>query len=285
MVETNEEFKKQYLHFFPSVHLTQDIKGDNKLKFSYSRRIRRPSFWTLNPFWSFSDPLNWWVGNPDLNPELTHSLEIADVKYWEKSNLGASIYYRYTNDKIQRIKVLDSTGVSTTKPQNLSTMQSFGIELTYSTTPVKWWKVNGSFNYFRNIIDGGNIGAEFATDFYSWTARVNNNITLPKDFQLQVMANYRAPMESIQGTRRAMYFFDAGIKKEILKKKGNIGFRVSDITNTRKYVSDTYGDNFYINSTYRHGVRSYYATFTYKINQYKPKRGKWQYNYDMEAPF
>jgi len=283
LVETNEEFKKNYLNFFPSIHLSQELKGDNKLQLSYSRRIRRPRFWTLNPFWSFSDPLNWWVGNPDLNPELTHSFEFGNMKYWQKSTVTASIYYRHTDGVIQRIRTLDSTGVSITKPQNLSSQESFGLEVTYSITPFKWWRFNGSFNYFRRIIDGGNIGEGYATDFYSWTGRINNNLTLWKKINLQVMFNYRAPRETTQGKRREMYFMDIGLKKDIMSKKGNISFRVSDVFNSRKYVTDTYGDNYYINSTYKHGIRTYYLSFTYKINKYKPKRQRQDSDYEMEG--
>ncbi|MBL4655789.1 MAG: TonB-dependent receptor, partial [Bacteroidia bacterium] len=111
LTESSLSSNKNYLGFFPSAHFTKGMKGNNKLQLSYSRRIRRPGFWNLNPFWSYANPLNLWVGNPDLNPEYTHSFEFGDVKYWDNSTLTASIYYRHTDGVIQRIRTIDSNSV------------------------------------------------------------------------------------------------------------------------------------------------------------------------------
>ncbi|MBL4715253.1 MAG: TonB-dependent receptor [Flavobacteriales bacterium] len=275
--------EKSYLNFFPSAHFTQDIKGNNKLQFSYSRRIRRPGFWNLNPFWSYANPLNLWVGNPDLNPEYTHSFEFGDVKYWDKSTLTGSIYYRHTDGVIQRIRTIDSNGVATAKPYNLSSRESFGVEATFSSQIKEWWKINGSINYYRNIVDGGNIGEFYASDFYGWTGRINSMTTLFEDITLQLMFNYRSPRETIQGTRRQRYFMDIGLKKPVLKNKGELSFRVSDVFDSRKFEMDSYIGDTYLHSQYRHGPRTFFLSFNYKINRYKPSRRNRNYNYDMDG--
>jgi len=279
--ETDETSIKNYLNFFPSVHLSYELNKEHKMQLSYSRRIRRPSFWNLNPFNSYADPLNQWIGNPDLNPELTSSFEIGDIKYWEKNTLSSSIYYRHTDDVIQRIRRLDdSSGISITQPENLSSRESFGVEMTFSKDIFKWWKLNGSFNYFRSIVDGGNLGEGFASDFYSWTSRLSSQMTVSKselhsnifkDLDIQIMFNYRAPRETTQGMRREIYFIDIGIKKRVLQGKGTISLRLSDVLNSRKYAGETNGPGFYIYSEYKRLSQRIYAGFTYKLNRYKPK--------------
>lgn len=284
--ETGEFFEKKYLNLFPTVHLTQEIKNNQKLQFSYSRRINRPSLHNLNPFNSYADPLNLWVGNPDLNPEFTHSLELSNVNYWEKSNISSSIYYKRTDGVIQRIRTMNENGVSITQPMNLSTEESFGVELNFSNALFKWWKINGNLNYFRSIVDGTNLGKKYTGDFYSWTGRINSMMTVWKNMSIQVMFNYRGPSKTIQGTRQEMYFADIGIKKDILKEKASISFRVSDIFNTRSFVVNTYGDNFYINTLYSRWTRRVYVGFSYKINRYKPKeQERKEYEYEMDDAY
>ena len=46
----------------------------------YSKRLRRPRFWDLNPFWGLSDGRFNWEGNPFLEPELTDSYELGFLK-------------------------------------------------------------------------------------------------------------------------------------------------------------------------------------------------------------
>lgn len=273
--ETDEISIKNYLNFFPSVHLSYELNEEHKVQISYSRRIRRPSFWSLNPFNSYADPLNQWIGNPGLNPELTSSFEIGNIKYWEKNSLSSSIYYRHTDDVIQRIRRLDdSSGISITRPENLSSRELFGMELTFSKDLFKWWKVNGSFNYFRSIVDGGNLGEGFASDFYSWTSRLSSQMAVLKDMDIQIMFNYRAPRETTQGIRREIYFIDIGIKKKALKGKGTFSLRLSDVLDSRKYAGETNGPGFYIYSEYKRLSQRIYAGFTYKLNRYKPKDRK-----------
>jgi len=274
LVESNNTFKKNYVNFFPSVHLSQKLKKKNMIQLSYSRRIKRPSYRNLNPFTSYSDPLNLWIGNPDLNPELTHSLELTHIKYWEKASLSSSIYYKHTDSVMQRIRTIDTNGIATTRPENLSSRDNFGIEVAASIDILKWWKLNGSFNYFRAIVDGGNLGPSYESDSYSYTARVNSQMKFWKKLTAQIMFNYRGPRITVQGTRMEMYFMDVGLKMDIWERKGSLGLKVSDVFNSRRFQTETIGDNFVINSEYYRQSQRIYLSFSYKINNYRPKKRK-----------
>jgi outer membrane receptor protein involved in Fe transport len=281
--DTGEKNQKKYLHYFPSMHLSNELSKGNEIQLSYSKRIKRPSYRNLNPFNSYADPLNLWIGNPELNPELTHSLELNHIKYWKRSFISSGIYYRHTDSVMQRIRTLDPLGVSTTRPENLSQSNSFGIEFAFSQQLFSWWKINGSFNYFRRITDGGNLNESYKSDAYSWSGRVNSQMTIWKDLQLQLMFNYRGPRETTQGTRSEMYFVDAGVKKEVLDTKGSVSIKVRDIFNSRIYEMETFGENFYIHSQYQRSPRMVFLSFSYKINDYRSrKRRNRGENYEME---
>jgi len=98
-----------------------------------------------------------------------------------------------------------------------------------------------------------------------------------------LMFNYRSPRETIQGTRRQRYFMDIGLKKPVLKNKGELSFRVSDVFDSRKFEMDSYIGDTYLHSQYRHGPRTFFLSFNYKINRYKPSRRNRNYNYDMDG--
>jgi outer membrane receptor protein involved in Fe transport len=87
----------------PSLYLSKKVNETDDLQLNYSRRIRRPDFWQLNPFIDINDPLNIQQGNPELKPEYTNSLEFNYSKSFKNnSNFLASIYFRNTTGDITR---------------------------------------------------------------------------------------------------------------------------------------------------------------------------------------
>ncbi|MEL6674150.1 MAG: outer membrane beta-barrel family protein [Bacteroidota bacterium] len=269
LMETGESNSRQFFNFFPSLHLGYEISPGSNLQWSYSRRVRRPRFWDLNPFFTFSNPLAIRTGNPDLNPQFTNSLELSYLKYWDKASASASVYYRKTNGVITRITTVDEAGISYTRPENLAEEHAYGLELTYSQDLLPWWKLNASTNLFRGTIDAGNLFPELRQDFYSLTARLNSQMDLNKSLQLQIMANYRGPRQTAQGSRKSMLYTDIGLSQDLLKNRATFTLRVSDLFNTRKYRSEAFGDNFYRYSEFQRAPRRVFATFSYRLNQKK----------------
>jgi ferric enterobactin receptor len=270
LVATNEINDRSYADWFPSAHIGYDLSGQNTLQLSYSRRIKRPNFWYLNPFVSFSDSRNLWQGNPNLNPEYTSSYELNHIKYWDKSSISSSLYYRYTTDVIQRIREINDEGVTVAMPQNLATRDAWGLDLTFSTELSKIWKLDGNVNFFRQITESEEYGN---TDTYSWQGRINSRLIIFKDVETQLRINYRGPRETTQGLTRGMFYTDIGISKDIFNKKATLTLNVRDILNTRQYRYITEGTGFYSEGTYRWASAQTTLTFTYRLNQKKrPER-------------
>jgi outer membrane receptor protein involved in Fe transport len=271
LVQTGEENARDYFDLFPSAHLGYEFLGQNTLQVSYSRRVRRPRFHYLNPFFTFSDSRNFYSGNPNLDPEYTHSVELGHVKYWDKSSLTSSMYYRYTSGVIQRIRTIDDEGITRTSPQNLATRNSYGLEFTFSKELMKNWKMNGNMNFFRAITDGGNLGEEYEADDYSWMGRLSSKVTVFKEVDAQLRFNYRGPMENTQGRSKSSYFLDFGISRDIFQKKATLTLNVSDIFNTRKRRYETYGDRFYSEGEFQWRPRQTRLTLSYRLNQKKKR--------------
>ena len=265
--ETNEVNPRSYGNLFPSLHFTYDLPKENAIQWSYSRRVRRPVYNDLSPFVTLSDNRNFFAGNPDLNPEFSDVYELGHIKYFEKGSMTSSLYYRFTDSKIERIRELDKQGFSSTFPENLKWEQALGAEFTTTLAFYKWWKFDINTNFFYAQINGSNINDAYSTETYSWFARQTSRFSLPKNTDIQLRANYEAPIKFVQGRRKALYYLDISASKKVLKNKATINLSVLDVFNSRKFRSIFEGENYITENESQFQVRQINLTFNYRINQ------------------
>ncbi|MDH3650180.1 MAG: TonB-dependent receptor family protein [Saprospiraceae bacterium] len=267
--ETNEVNDRSYTNLFPSAHLTYQINEGNALQWSYSRRITRPRFWYLNPFFTFADDRNLFGGNPNLDPEFTSSYEFGYLKYWDNVTFGSSLYYRKTTGVIDRIVRLIGDGITRRQPENLSTRNSVGIELTTTADVNKWWRVDGSVNIFSSRTEGEVDGKTLEAESFSWRNRVTSKMKFWKDAEFQLRFDYRAPRNTTQGKRKSSYALDFGLSKDLMKRNATLTLSVRDLLDTRRWRSETFTDDFFMESEYSRHPRSFTVSFNYRLNQKK----------------
>jgi ferric enterobactin receptor len=265
--KTNEVNPRKYFNLFPSAHFTYALDADNSLQLSYSRRIRRPVYNDLSPFMTLSDSRNFSSGNPNLNPEFSDVYEIGHLKNFEKGAITTSIFYRNSLDFISNIRSVDSQGFSTSLPENLNSEKSYGVDFTSNYKLAKWWKMDLNFNLFHANIDGSNINEQYVAETNSWFARQTSRFTLKNGFDMQLRFNYEAAQKTAQGSRKAIYFFDYSLKKDILKKKGSVNVTVLDIFNTRWMRTISQGPGFYTVSNRQFRPRQINLTLSYRLKQ------------------
>ncbi|MEM1321295.1 MAG: TonB-dependent receptor [Bacteroidota bacterium] len=274
LLQTNEVNDRTYFNFFPTVHLSYELPNQHNVQISYSRRLRRPRFWYLNPFVTFSDARNVFAGNPNLDPSFTDSYELSHIKYWDKASFSSSIYYRYSTGVIRRIRDTDlETGNATIIPKNLATEDSYGLELTFSASPKKWLRLNGDVNFFRSIINGDNVGNNSSADALSMLGRITSRMTFWKKTDVQIRANYRAPRETPQGRNKAIYHMDFAASKDILKGNGTLTFSINDVFNSRRRRYITIEDSARNEGEFQWRARQFTLALNYRLNQ-KKKRGR-----------
>jgi outer membrane receptor protein involved in Fe transport len=285
LLESDEEANaRDYLNLFPSAFLSYKVNEENSLQVSYSRRVNRPRFWDLNPFFTFSDPRNQFSGNPNLDPEFTDSYELGYVNYFGKGSLTSSIYYRHTTDVIERVLNVRPDGVTIRIPQNLSTQDDIGFEFTGNYKFVKWWDLSGNLNIFRSITNGSNFQQDFNADTYTWFTRLNNKLKFSKDFEGQVRVNHQGARRTPQGYSRGITSIDLGFGKEFTKQNMSLSLNVRDLLNSRKrrYTSefDVFDEagiragTFSSESEFQWRARTIVLSLNYRINQEKKRRGR-----------
>ncbi|WP_057939652.1 outer membrane beta-barrel family protein [Algoriphagus resistens] len=265
--ETNEVNPRKYTNLFPSAHLTYNITQENALQISYSRRVRRPVYNDLSPYVTLSDSRNFFSGNPDLNPEYTNSFELGHIKYFDKGTLFTTVYYRSTDDKIERLRSVDDQGNSTTLPYNLTGENSFGVELSSDYQLYDWWKLDFNANFFHSDIDGTNIQNGYQTKTYSWLFRQTSRFTVAEGLDIQLRANYDARQKTVQGVRKGIFFMDLSASKNIFQDRGTLVFNATDIFNSRRnrYISE--GMNFYTEGNSQYQRRQLILTLSYRLKQ------------------
>lgn len=271
--------RRDYLNLFPSAFATYSFSELASIQLSYSRRVRRPGFRELNPFRSFSDARNIRLGNPNLDPEFTHSLELGYLRNFTKGSLTSSLFYRHTDGVIQwyRSSINDSD-TTFSQPVNLGTRRDLGVEFVLSYDPAKWWTLNQSFNVFRSVTEADLVAQELSNErnlsvkTFGWQARLNSRMKFGNGLNFQQTFFYMAPQDIPQGRRLAMYMLNLGLSKDILKDKGTLTLSVDDLLNSRKWRSETETANFYSNAEFQWRRRTVTLSLNYRINQDRSNR-------------
>lgn len=262
---------RKYTDFFPTAHFTYEANPANQFQLSYSRRLSRPWFRMLLPFSNFSDTRSRRVGNPDLDPEYSHSIETGYLRYFDKGSMLSSVYYRHRTGVINRISMIGEDGVELRIPVNLNTQNAYGIEWNLNYDFVRWMTYTLNLNFYQAITDGEYEGENFHSNTKTMEARTSAKFKFPNIFDMQLSFNYFAPRETTQGRRNGMYYADLGLSRDVFKGKGTLTLSVRDLFNTRKYSGYTEGPDFYTESEFVWRNRQINLNFNYRINQQKPR--------------
>ncbi|WKK66897.1 TonB-dependent receptor domain-containing protein [Lutimonas zeaxanthinifaciens] len=269
---------KNYVNFFPTVNLVYEFTESENLTLGYNSRIRRPRSWFINPFPSQSSQTTIFQGNPDLDPSISHGVDLGYFKRWQKVTFNTSVYYSRATDVFQFIS--QDTGETTEDgipiirrtPINLSTEDRYGTEFSANYTPKKNWRFNLSFNFYNSTLDGEYDGVDFGSNFNSWFTRASSKITLPAEIDWQTTLMYRGPRQNAQTKTDGMFMANMAFSKDILKGNGTLVFNVDDMFNSRKRVSNTLTDSFEQKSEFQWRQRQFRLSFTYRFNQKKQRQ-------------
>ena len=244
LFDTNEENEQNYLNFFPSFQTKYQVDEKNSFKFTYSRRIDRPSSRWLNPFPDVADSLTVRLGNPNLQPEFIHSLEFGHMVNWEKANITTNLFYRHVDGQVDYVSRLQD-GISFWQPTNLLTSQTYGLEIINTTTITDWWSLNFGYSLFNIVVDGTNLDDDFSNNGLSWNSKLTTDFNLPWNVDLQLTGNYTAPEIEAQGRDLARYYLDVSLQRSFFDDKASLSVSFRDIFDTRNFQGENVTRQFF----------------------------------------
>ncbi len=272
-ITSGEKYPINRFDFFPSLHLSKQLSKTDQMQLSYSRRVNRPRHWYLNPFPGYSDSYSVRQGNPALLPEFIDSYELSYNKRIKKSFFNLGAYYRQTNNSMNRIQQLQDDGRILYTFANLDKEFAYGSELSGNFQFFKWWTLYANLNLYSYNLEG-ETGITTNQQSFNYDAKINSTFMFLKNSRLQINGFYNAPTVTTQGNREAFYVFSAAFRQEFFKKKLSVVLRANDIFKTGKYVTDTEGLNFSSHDEMLREAPVFMLSLSYKINNYKQKRGE-----------
>jgi hypothetical protein len=269
-VTLDEIRDRNYLNLFPSVFVSRQLDSSNVLNLSYSRRIDRPDYQSLNPFEFYLDPYTFQRGNPNLRPQYTHSLQLTHVF---KNFLNTSVSYSRITDMIarevpQQIAAENKTFVTT---ENLDNQDNLNVTVSIPVPVTKWWtmqaNLTGTYNRYKTYY----LDDLFEIEQFTYNVFANNQFKLPKEWSAEISGWYNS--KSVYGffVAQPQGMINLGVQKNILEKKGTLRLNVNDVFWTNRFRGSTqYKDmNFTVRSTWP--SRQVRVTFTYRFGNQNVK--------------
>ena len=256
LVTTNEPNAQNFTNLFPSAATSYKFTEAHSMQASYSRRIFRPRLWDLNPFFNIRNNFSIRTGNPDLLPEYTDSYELSSVHVRDKVSVNASIYYRRTTDRVERITRFEEQ-VAITTPLNIGTEDALGLELNGKYSPAKWWTLNGDVNVNRFDRRGELEGVTFDFTAARLFGKLRQQFKFAGDFDVEVTTHYQSPFETVQGRVSGQAFADLGLRKKLGKGKTILNLSVRDVFASRVREFENFRGDF---RQYGRGLRGRFVT-------------------------
>ncbi|MGI6233307.1 MAG: TonB-dependent receptor domain-containing protein [Prevotella sp.] len=226
---------QHYFNLYPTLHASWHLNKQLTMLLSYSLRVQRPDGDWLNPFAEYINPLSLRSGNPDLEPEKTHSFEWG--WQWENeagARIMATFYDRYTINEIVWTSHNLDNGQLLTRPENAKSHNAAGAELVWSQPVARWLHFDCNLNGFYNRISGTTQGSGGNHNSWSWSMLVNADITPWKNFTLQINSRYRSRCALSQGYRKGDFRMNLGARYEIPQWRLSFIASVTDLFDTYK---------------------------------------------------
>ena len=284
-----EESRRGYFQVYPTAFLSYAFPNNHELQANYTRRINRPRGRQINSFRDMSDSTNISFGNPLLDPEISSAVELNYLKTWDNHAISAGLYYRFSDNAIERVRYLDNNVMFSTF-ENVSLRQSAGLEIVAKNKVTKWLNLTTTVNCYYAAMDSVFYDTDLDGELdllypfqqsFSWNARLMANFLIPMGWSAQLTGMYRSADVVAQGKMNSQYVVDLGVRKSFLDRKLNLALSIRDLLNSRRWANTTWGDNFWQYSSHEPRGTMFSLSLTYNFGNMRAKKQRPQGGMDM----
>jgi len=250
-----------YLQPFPSLRMGYKIDGKNKLSVYYNRRVDRPNEVDIRIFPKYDDAEIIKVGNPGLRPQFTNTLELGFRSTWPAGSFYGAVYQKMANGTITRISTIaPGNNLIYAVFQNAGKSFASGLDLQFSQKMRKVYSFDINMNLYQNSIDAFSVvnlypvKSLFSAGLqrkFSWNLKLNQQLRFANGSEAQLSMVYLAPDIIPQGEIGSRFSLDLGLKKPMMKGKGELFFNATDLLNTMNIRKTIQGNGFnYVSTDY-----------------------------------
>jgi hypothetical protein len=258
----------RYLNLFPSFSVSYK-QDNNQYQFNYSRRIGRPGYLSLNPYYQYLDAYTLNVGNPALKPQYYNSFQLS---YIYKSMLSLSLYgYLYDDGFTQVIDYQRDANYNLTYQANAAKGSRFGFSATLPYQPVKWWTSQLSLDAYTASEKSDLDNFAYNGTGYGYDINLYQNVELKGDWKLNMTAFYTGRATAPNGFSRATYDFSLSGKKTLFDKKLQVAAGCSNILKKSLYNHTTKVNGVSTDWINRWETRRFFVQLTYFFGSGKTK--------------
>lgn len=290
---------KSYFDPFPTAYVGYTSKPLGKLQqpisvsASYTRRIKRPNYWMLNPFTSYVDAYTIQKGNTNLTPEFNNDVELHFS--WTQY-LNMTFNFAHTQDMFSsKITILPS-GIGYSQWINFGTCTTHGFNLSLTELPLvpkyitmedgsksmqgAWLALTVNAGWLHFINKSYEKQDDGTPDYImkSHYGYVGGTLSayLPKDWTMTFDANWSSPMLTGYNKSGSTYFTSFGVRKMYMKKGLIFNLNVQDLLRSLSFNNEDMGQEPGNSSWYKNTIRQQRVMFslTWMFGQYQQHKNR-----------
>ena len=171
-----------FVNFFPRLSYNYKIKPSKNLNFNYNGNSSAPSLEQLQPTRVNTDPLNVYIGNPDLKQSFRHSFNMGynSFNVLKEKNIFSNISFGFTQNAFVQSNSVDNVGRRTYQTVNANGMYNLNFSSDYG------FKLKGTK---LRLGVGPTANLNRRVDFINGT----KNFTTTSNYGVRLSANQNIP--------------------------------------------------------------------------------------------
>ena len=269
----NDTIKRNFGQFFPTVFLSYDVGEEKQLQLSYSRRINRPTFNDLAPFYLFWDPFTLFTGNPNLLPTTNSRLRLN----YNVKQLFISVGAERVKNAIAGFQptIIPEKNQQFLGPANIDKVTVVGANISLPVKIGKVYSVRSNLDAFYRLIEDDYEGIIQKNDQFGVFAHVQQRAQLPKNWTIELTAMFQSPWQFGINQSKIWAPVNLGIQKRF-KNESRLSISWDDIFWTRqwRWRSVEPAANLDVSSAWKQEPRVVRVTYSHSFGRETVKRAR-----------
>ena len=203
--------KRNFINWFPQANFSYSFTQQKRVSIRYNGNTSQPTIQQLQPTRTNDDPLNINIGNPDLKPAFTSSmnLDYYNYKVITETDIYASLNYRFTQNAISSSSFVDANGKRTYRSVNVDGNRTvnawfgYGFKLKKQALNIRF---NGNIGQSRYVSIVNNITNVTNSGNYTLSNSLYKSKDKKYELGLQTSVTYTRSISSVQSNIKTNYW-------------------------------------------------------------------------------